>query len=204
MTIGKRLNTNLGELGFDFQTYRASYDRVYSRRLTRPRHCAQYFFRMLKATSRLYGDYLVLREIEESIPTRPDAETRPSQATLLAKRERRIRDRFRKRVEALPAWSHFSPRNPFTSENQLQSRADYTERLVLHLPEIYAETIRLEGCVKEGEHKGVLSDSCLADLIVGLEHIAHHASYCRHALEILSYEGSWTSWKPKSLRGAKS
>lgn len=125
--------------------------------------------------------------------------TRATKAALLAQRERLIRDRFRKRIESLPTWAEFSPRNAFAAENHLQTRADYSERLVLHLPEIYAETIRLEGRVKEGQNEGALSDSCLAELIVGLEHVAHHASYCRHALEILSYEDSWRSWNAESL-----
>ena len=36
-------------------------NRVFSRKLTAPKSCAHYFFELLLATSRLYGDYLLLR-----------------------------------------------------------------------------------------------------------------------------------------------
>jgi hypothetical protein len=98
---------------------------------------------------------------------------------------------MRKRIEALP-WSRFDPRNSFVEENQLRTQADYVNTLVLHLPEIYGETTKLRRRVRDVRREGGFSDGRLADLLVGLEHLAHHASYCRHALEILSDENSWT------------
>jgi hypothetical protein len=177
----------------DLRNYRSSLNRLFSRKLTLPRHCAGFFFKVLASTSRLYGDFLTLREMEPKIPARAPAENCRAMGTFRSamRVEFKIRERFSRRVESLPCWSSFHARNAFADENRLRTRADYIERLVLHLPEIYGETIGLEGIVQGVIDDGEFSDAALAGLLVGLEHVAHHASYCRHALEILSSEYSW-------------
>jgi hypothetical protein len=191
--MAKALRTYLAELDSDVRGYRSAVNRVFTRKLTVPRHCARYFFEVLVETSRLYGDYLALRELEPTIPTKPTAAKRTEKRSRTDD-ESRIRGRLKERLESLTSWSEFDPRNEFVAENQLRTRADYIASLVLHLPEIYGETATLENCIREASDRRGFTDSCLAELLVRLGHAAHHASYCRHALEILSCEDSWRSW----------
>ncbi len=188
----KTLRTYLAKLDSDVRGYRFAVNRVFSRKLTVPRHCARYFFEVLVGTSHLYGDYLLLRDLEPTIPTKPTADKR-SGTQSRTDDESRIREKLKERFESLSCWSGFHPRNEFVVENQLRTQADYIANLVLHLPEIYSETTTLENSVRQVLDEGGFTDSCLAELFVGLEHAAHHASYCRHALEVLSYEDSWRS-----------
>ncbi len=190
--MAKALRTYLTELDSDIRSYRSTVNRVFSRKLTRPRHCARYFWEVLVDTSRLYGDYLILREMEATISTKPTSK-KHDRVPLPNDEEATIRERLKERLESLPCWSGFQPRNDFVAENQLRTQADYIAGLLLHLPEIYSETTKLERCAQQALERGGFSDSCLAELLVGLEHAAHHASYCRHVLEILSYEDTWRS-----------
>jgi hypothetical protein len=195
--MAKALRSYLAELDSDVRGYRSTVNRVFSRKLTLPRHCARYFFEVLVETSHLYGDYLTLRELEPTILTKPTPDKR-TRTRSSADGESRIRERLTERLESLACWSGFHPRNEFVAENQLRTQADYIACLVLHLPEIYSETATLESCIRQASNGRGFTDSCLAELLVGLEHAAHHASYCRHALEILSYEDSWkSSWSLK-------
>lgn len=188
------LRTYLAELNSDVRGYRSIVDRVFARKLMTPRHCARYFFEVLVGTARLYGDYLVLRELEPTIPTTPIT-AKCSGARPHTDDESRIRERLKERLESLSCWSGFNPRNEFATENQLRTQADYIANLVLHLPDIYREAATLESFIRQASDRGGFTDSCLTELLVGLEHSAHHASYCRHALEILSYEDSWRAWR---------
>ena len=196
--MSKPLQAYLSELDSNACSYRSTVNRIFSRKLTTPRHCARYFFDVLKRTSRLYEAYLTLREMEPTIATGPD----PDEANRTRRRfdvgeESGFRERLRKRLELLPCWSQFDPNNPFVEENQLGRPADYIANLALHLPEIYGETVMLENCAHQALQQGLVTDSCLADLVVRLDHAAHHVSYCRYALEILSYEDNWRTFESK-------
>ena len=100
-----------------------------------------------------------------------------------------MRLRFRKRIEALPCWAQFHPENEFEKENRLRTLEDYISTLALHMPEIYGETFNMEESL--GRFRFKKDFSAIAELIVGLAHIAHHVSYCHYALEILSDEWRW-------------
>lgn len=182
--------TYICKLDRDFRAYRSTVTRVFSRKLSVPRHCARYFFDVLVSTSQLYVDYLLSCELESTITT--ERTTHKRSRTQLPTRESRIREKMTERLGSLACWSVFHPRNEFAAENKLQTQTDYVARLVLHLPEIYSETTKLENCLRQALKEGGFTDYCLAELVVGLEHVGHHASYCRHALEILSQEDSWT------------
>jgi len=97
-----------------------------------------------------------------------------------------MRLRFRKRIESLPCWTEFQPRNEFVTDNQLRTLEDYINTLALHLPEVYGETFNMEECL--GRFRFKKDFRAVAELKVGLAHIAHHVSYCHYALEILSDE----------------
>ena len=190
--------TFLAALDADLRQYQVDFYRVFSLKLTLPRHCANYFLDILTDTSRLYADNLQLRRFEPSfhktifggeghgIPSKPSRGSIPGCL---------IRERFGREIESLPRWSDFSPNNEYFEENGLRTLVDYTNQLILHLPEIYGETLDLRSCVKSLLGQGGVT---LEDLSVGLEHAAHHASYCRHTLEILSCEMNW--WTADSRR----
>ena len=192
----KALRNYVANLDSDLRNYRLSMKRVFVRRLTQPRHCARYFFEILVSTSRLYGHYLTLRQMEPTIPTQQTAKRQTAKAAwpLGGDEEFEIRKKFRTRIESLACWSEFHPMNAFEEENQLRTQADYIFALVLHLPEIYGETFALDGYLRTVRAEGGFSGSSLVKLLVGLQHAAHHASYCRHALEILSEESSWQTF----------
>jgi hypothetical protein len=185
------LRKYLVELQRDLKGYRAKTNRVFSCKLRWPGHCAAYFFGLLVATSDLYRHYLTLRTIESAIPTTPRV-GKSGRAAFLRSRidlEFRLRERFAKRLESLACWSMFHPINEFAAENRLRRQRDYVANLTLHVPEIYGETINLGRCVRAIHVVSGFSDTNLAELLVGLEHAAHHASYCRHALAGVYSEG---------------
>ncbi|MGO9243088.1 MAG: helix-turn-helix domain-containing protein [Bryobacteraceae bacterium] len=185
--------TFLDALDADLRRYQIDFRRVFVLKLNLPKHCANYFFDILADTSRLYSDHLQLRRFEPSfhktifggeghgIPSKPSRDS--IQGCL-------IRERFGRKIESLPRWSDFSPNNEYYEENGLRTLVDYTNQLILHLPEIYGESLNLREFVKGllGHGRAAVP---LEVLSVGLEHAAHHASYCRHTLEILSNEMSW-------------
>lgn len=184
----KALSNCIAELDSDLQNCRLNMNRVFSRKLRLPRHCAGYFFGVLISTSRLYADYLTLRKLYRTIPAKPTADNHNARDI---HEELRIRERLRERVESLACWPTFDPANYFVEENQLRTPADYASALVLHLPEIYGETTKLRRRARAVLSAGEFSDWQKAELLVGLGHLAHHASNCRHALEILSNEDTW-------------
>lgn len=191
-TAANAFTSYLTELDSDMCSYRLHFRRIFSRKLVLPRHCAQYFFGFLISTSRLYGDYLLLRQLEPNIPTEPSPENQCRTDVFRSDEEATIRKRLQVKVQSLPCWSRFNPTNAFAAENQLRTRADYAESVVLHLPEIYGETTKVRALMRKAPYSTVFSDSYVSELLVRLEHIAHHASYGRHALEELSREDNWS------------
>jgi hypothetical protein len=182
------------ELYGDLHSCKTRVERALSRKFSRPRDCCNYCFDVLVSTSRLYLDSLIVgRELRDSAtsgnePIDPLAQPRlrrNSDAELTFRKE------FSRKVESLACWKAFQPINTFVDENQLRTQADYLFNLTLHLPEIHGEVVDLVGIVRGRLKTGQLSDAERWRLITGLEHAAHHASYCRHALEVLSNELSW-------------
>jgi hypothetical protein len=197
--------TFLAALEADLRQYQVGFRRVFSLRLNLPGHCAKYFLDMLTVTTRLYSDNLQLRRFEPKFEERersgevtctPTVIHRSPQGWNVSELSRgclgetAIIKKFERRIESLPLWTEFNPINEFFEENGLRTLADYTGRLVSNLPDIYGESIDLRDSIK-----GLLGRAGIAatlqGLSVGLEHAAHHASYCRHALGILSNENSW-------------
>src|SRR5580658_334399 len=117
--MAKVFQRYLGELTSDVRTYRSAVNRVFSRKLTAPRFCARYFFDLLVGTSRLYGDYLLLRELEPRISTKPSPArpVGPSQRLdqksktpdkILAE-EFRVRAKLEQRLKSISCWSASDP-----------------------------------------------------------------------------------------------
>jgi hypothetical protein len=185
----------LAGLKVDLRQYQMQINRLFTQKLTRPRDCSRCFFDILVSASRLYLDYLLLRELEAHIYAEdPRPKRRPIVPYSYSPRagtakEESMRAKFRSRVESLKCWGRFQPESEFADDNHLRSLEDYINTLELHLPEIYGETFNMELSLKRFvEEKDF---AAVADLIVGLAHIAHHVSYCHYALEILSEDRRW-------------
>jgi hypothetical protein len=182
------------ELYGNLQICKAHLERMLSRKFSRPRDCSRYFFDVLVSTSRLYLDSLCFgRALRESAAGGNDFVNPSSQSIRLrgCVRELDFREKFSRKVESLACWATFQPSNAFVDENRLRTQADYLFNLTLHLPEIYGEVIDLIGLLRERLETGGLSDSDCWTVITKLEHAAHHASYCRHTLELLSSSCVW-------------
>lgn len=179
----------------DSNQYRTSFNRIYSRQLETPGSCIKYFYELLVITSKLYIDCLNLRNCENKfydtvnvpLATSPTVRKLPR---LKFTHGKDARLKFNNKISSLPCWGSFDPSNEFSSNNLLKTHRDYINSLQIHLPDIYDESIRINVCVRnivagKGDHS-------FEELLVRLEHVAHHASYCRHTLELLSH---WAQWE---------
>jgi len=187
-------SARFAELHGDLQDCKTRVERVLSCKLSRPRDFSRYCLGVLVSSSRLYLDSLMFGQaLRESVasgnePVNPLFQPIRPRGSV---RELAFRESFGRRVESLACWAAFQPINEFVDENRLRTQADYLFRLTLHVPEIYGEVVDLAGLVRGRLKTGQLSDAGCWRLITGLEHAAHHASYCRHALEVLSNELNW-------------
>jgi hypothetical protein len=188
----------LSKLAVDLNEYNRALQRMFSRKLTRKHDCARYFGRLLVATSKLYLDDLLMLDLgsqrwEKRIKRKPQ---RPAHNyhELGHAPEFRMHQRFSERLAGLPCWPEFDPLNGFEDENLLRTPKDYRDNLSIHLPEIYGEALKLLAAIERLRSSRSWLDREVVDLVVGLHHLAHHASYCRHALEVLSNELSWTGY----------
>jgi len=193
--LPKTVGNYLTELVSDLRDYRACMKRIFSRKLTRSRDCSKYFFEVLVCASNLYRDHLTMRKLEAELYNQAKRPPNKPAGTYSFKRragvdhEATMRPRFRRRIESLHCWTEFQPESEFAEENQLRTVVNYISALALHLPEIYGETINMDRSVKKFSESR--ASSAVAEIQVGLAHIAHHASYCHFALETLSEEWRW-------------
>lgn len=178
------------KLTLDLAGYRATVNRAFSRKLSRPRDCRRYFLEILLSTSQLYLDYVLVLANLTKLERISSAQFRAKPVDADIKRETLLRERFRQRIESLSCWSLFEPENAFSKLTGLRTLKDYFDSLSLHLPEIYEETFRAERYAKMFRKRQ--DTSALTGLLVALQHIGrHHISYVRFALEWTTDECSW-------------
>lgn len=186
---------NFAELYGDLRACKTRIERVLSRKFSQPRDFTKYCLEVLVSSSRLYLHSLVFGRALRETAVGGNNLTNPlprSPRLRSSVRELAFREKFGRKVESLDCWTAFQPINEFVDENRLRTQADYLFNLTLHLPEIYGEVVDLASLVRGHiETTGQLSDADCQRLISGLEHVAHHSSYCRHTLEVLSNELSW-------------
>ena len=196
------MNNQLEKLQLDLVSYREAVDNVFSSALATPADWQQCSSEILICASRLYLDYLL---VMKNLPAMEVVSSKGDGGLVRvdALREKALRDNLRQRLESSTCWSHnFKPENSFSELTGLRSRRDYTDKLTLHLPEIYEESFRVEACTKDflARHDG----SALAQLVVGLQHLGrNHISFVLQALEWLADEDSWeeSSFAPKGRVG---
>ncbi len=188
--LTKLIHLQFEKLALDLATYRATMERIFSWKLSRPRDCRKYFLELLLSASQLYLDYLwvlnTMPKLEKVARAIPGTELLESDI----RREALLRQRFRERLESLPCWACFEPENAFAEYTGLWTLEDYINSFALHLPEIHEETFRVEKAAKIfGENQ---DNSALPDLTVGLQHPGrNHISFVHFALEWAADEGSW-------------
>lgn len=187
--MGPDLKDQLRKLVSNLASYREAVDRLLSPDVPDGRKWREQLFDILISVAQLYLDYLLL--IRE-LPAIEAASKASVQEVLRANtgREARLRKRLKDRLESVPHWNHFDPQNAFSELTGLRTRQDYINRFVLHLPEIYEESLRVED-----RTKAFLTDlghSSLMELAVGMEHIGrNHISFVLQALEWAVDDGSW-------------
>jgi len=185
--LKKSVRADLKRLRDDLTAYRSAVDRIFSARLSKPRNCRDYFFKLLVSVSRLYLDYLLLVRELEKIHARKGTNLGLIHAD--TRREGLLRKRFGERLRALPCWKGFQAETAFSEITGLRTLTDYLNSFRLHLPEIYEETLRAEEYAKR--LLKVPGDSGV-DLMVSLEHLArNHVSFVVQALQWAADESTW-------------
>lgn len=184
------MNNQLDNLQDDLMGYRQALDQLFSSKLTTPKGWQECFSEILICVVRLYLDYLL---VMKNVPGMEVVSSKDNSALIQCDllREKALREKLQQMLESSTCWvHHFEPDNPFSELTGLRSRRDYTDRLTLHLPEIYEESFRVEACTKvfKASHDG----SALAQLVVGLQHLGrNHVSFVLQALESVADEDSW-------------
>ncbi len=180
----------LEKLSSDLVSYRKIVDRIFSADSLDLRQWQRYFFDVLISVSQLYLDYLLVMKEVPALEAVSSKRPRFDIVSTDIHRERILRKRLREQLESSPHWVHFRPQNPFSEDTGLRTLQDYIDKFALHLPEIYEETFRVELCTKK--FITTHSDSALAQLIVGLEHLGrNHISFVQQALAWAADEISW-------------
>jgi len=180
----------LEKLQMDLVRYREAVDHVFTSTLATPRDWQKWLLKISISASQLYVDYLL---VVEHMPELEAVASKRGAVDLVQSnnlREQSVRERLRQKLETSPCWTMFRPENPFSELTGLRSLQDYTDKLTLHLPEIYEETFGVEVCVKSflANH----NSSALAQTFIGLQHLGrNHIAFVLQALEWAADEGSW-------------
>jgi len=104
--------------------------------------------------------------------------------------ERNIRSRLGTVIEATAFWQDFASENPLGELAGFRGTSDYINAMKLHIPEIYAETLRVDKYIAAIEE--VPPDVSLAELQSSLEHLLrNHMIFLLPALEFAAAESSW-------------
>ncbi len=180
----------LEKLQVDLVRYREAVDHVFGTALVTPGNWQKWLWEISICSSQLYVDYLLVVKLLPEL----DAVANKKGALGLVRsnslREESIRERLRQELETSPCWTAFKPENPFSELTGLRSLQDYTDRFILHLPEIYEETFAVEVCVKSFLENH--NSSALAQTFIGLQHLGrNHIGFVLQALEWAADEGSW-------------
>ena len=184
------MKNQLEKLQLDSVSYREAVDNIFSLAIAKPMDWQQCFREILICATQLYLDYLL---VIKNIPTMEAVSSKDDSCLIRADtlREKALREKLQQKLESSTCWNHdFKPVNSFSELTGLRSRQDYTEKLTLHLPEIYEESFRVEACAKDflASHDG----SALAQLVVGMQHLGrNHIGFVLQALEWAADEDSW-------------
>jgi|GEM_PF-3007310 len=110
----------------------------------------------------------------------------------IVEEERVMRIKLRSYLESSPIMKQFDANSSLAAMRGLRSHVDYVQSLVLHLPEIYSESIRLQTYLNNLSIQPSMDDLCAVDTCVN--HMGkNHISFVLPALEWLYEESSWRS-----------
>jgi len=178
-------------LDSSLRAYRDAFDRIFSSPIVGPSEGKRYFFNLLLCATQLYLASLQVLDAISRGEIHTVRSARIGNRDLYGiEREVALRDQFRTRLRSLPCWNHFDPRIPFSDLTGLRTLDDYLDSFSLHLPEIYEETLRVEKYTKTLISGA--TDSALAAVTVGLEHLAYnHLSFVLMALQWAANDATW-------------
>lgn len=177
----------------DTLMFRQSVNSVLSDQSRDPMVFRDCMYEIWVAASRLYLDHVELHKCDmDDINARIGTSdiTIAKEIENPADAEDDIRTRLRAHLEQLPIWGRYDPRYAIPVSRGLKNKEDYMDALARHLPEIYAETLRLEDCA----HRLLVhpSEAVLSRAIVSAEHLGrNHISFLLPALEWLTEDDAW-------------
>src|SRR6185312_10809928 len=150
----------------------------------------RYFWTVLELASQLYADYVVLTPGLNRIEAPDDAPESPMANESGVQAEASLRERYDSVLRGMPHWKQLTLNAPFGEITRLRTADDFVQNLVLHVPEAYTESIRVERWAKEFNARPAATP--LGSLIVGLEHMGrNHILFALPALQFVADETSW-------------
>ncbi len=190
MPIDEPLRGRLEGLALHTSGFRRAVDGIFTQRFQSHEDWLEYFWTVLQFASQLYTDYALLTpdlnqveapDIEEQSPL-SDEDGVPSEAHL--------RERYDSVLRGMPFWKELKPNAPFGDVTGLRTPDDFIQRLVLHLPEAYVESVHVEHWASELSAGPAATP--LGSLIVGLEHMSrNHLLFALPALQFAADETTW-------------
>lgn len=170
--------------------YREAVDQVFSLALSTPREWQRCFLKVLLHASQLYLGYISVMKHQDELEAISVEIGELGPVRLDVSRERKLRESLSERLRLAGCWNAFRPENAFSNDTGLHTLQDYVSRFVLHLPEIYEETFRVEACTQSFLNNR--NNAALAQLFIGIKHLGrNHLSFVLQPLEWAADEGSW-------------
>ena len=149
---------------------------------------------VLASVGRLYLDYLSILENAEKLERVAVAGRSARRAARSVRRRAERENAMRNDLAAFLGTSRHwgeifrSPAPAFASVG-LRDRDDCAREIIVHLPEIYGETLKIDECIA-GFYATRAADT-LVDLVVGMQHLGrNHAVFLLPALEFAADPGA--------------
>lgn len=184
------MRDRLVELNVNLVRFRKAVEILLSHNLTTPQNWQSCFSEISISTALLYADYVVIVAAIRNAEPMTSGEFIGENVQTDHVHELRLREELKQRLEAPSSWPGFAPRNPFSKVTGLLTLNDYASSLILHLPEIYEETFRVEAYLRDFLTAG--SGDALTRLLVTLQHLGkNHALFLLQPLEWAGDEDCW-------------
>lgn len=193
MPVDQPVRSKLSGLTLHTAGFRQAVDGIFTRPFQTHTEWLRYFWTILQFASQLYADYVLLTPDLNPVEALDDSPKSPlldAADESDVQTEMILRKRYSSALRGVPFWRDLRPNAPFAEITGLRKADDFIQSLVLHLPEAYVESIRVERWAKE--LSAGPSAGSLASLIVGLEHMSrNHLLFALPALQFAADETSW-------------
>lgn len=171
-------------------SYREMVDRLFSESLLEPKDWRAYFSDLLISVSQLHLGCLIFVHNSYGFEAGSSFISTDRLPKIDISREQSFRSKLRAYLESRIFWDDFHPEDASLMPIELRTAQDYLDNLSLHLPEIYEESLRIEGYVNVFRESS--SGLVFTSVIVGLQHISrNHIAFVQPTLEWISNEDLW-------------